>query len=78
MLEDIDCMFEAIHSSQRLSNCAKHTLLGKLREEWGDNDKKKNVDCVHFQHFNPFFIIFMANFVFDNHICIHVLRGKGV
>ncbi len=27
---------------------------------------EKKVDSVHFQHFNPFFITFMANYSFEN------------
>ncbi len=39
-------------------NCYRHTLLWE-----GVNENK--IDLVHFQHFNPFFIIFMANCPFE-------------
>ncbi len=37
----------------------------------------KNIDSVQFQHFSPYFIIFMANLPFEKCWYVHFLRGEG-
>ncbi len=39
---------------------------------------EKNADSVHFQYFNPFFFIFMANYSFKKCWCVHFLRCENV
>ncbi len=61
-----------IYSLRAVHNCHYHSFGGG--GQW-----KKNFDTIHFQHFNPFFIIFMANYPFERCWCVHFLReGKWV
>ncbi len=63
----------AVHNYQCLTECTRHTLLGeggsmhKVPFFVGNKDIiiYKKVDSIHFQHFTPFLIIFMANYPFE-------------
>ncbi len=58
-------------------NCWHLTEWTKLPLWGGGGVNEKNVDSIHFQHLNPFFILFMAKFPFEKSWCVHFLKGTG-
>ncbi len=44
---------------------------------WGGGSMKKNVDSIHCQHFNPFFLSFLWQIIHLKNIDVHTFWGGG-